>query len=1177
MRKYIYISIALFWVICICSQFVQSGDNLQNEIGKTAAQLASITDGVTDADANYMEAFVTLRIKRLVSRFNEFRFSSDYADIFAAIDSGNVIFINPGDTLNLTQDSLHLTSNFAILGAGPTSIIKMTKSSDATVYGIINLAGVENILIADVKIVGDTTAGMMSEHDHGIRMAEETLGDRSSAECHNIIISDVIFDEIAGDAINIRGHSSKILINNCIMESDSVAPARNRCGIAIIDGQDIAISNCYILSGDVASIDLEPNAGDTIRNVIISNCILQNDNDGIGISINAPNAGTFIDNVFIDNCYIKNTQVEAIAVRGVDGGRTQNVHISNTIIEDCNETGALHGAFTIHGYVNNVFCNNLKVLNSPKLGCLILSNQNSVYRPHDISFVNCSFEDNAWGGMFVSVSNYSTTDTVFVKQLIIANSMFRNNGDGVNTPGTDWYGIKLQGIRHSSISNNIIVDTNNKQNKGMLLAYCDSSAVIGNVVFGNDSGAVSWLSCSHLDMAHNVLNTGTYFVGNYHSDVRVINEFGIGANDGGEDRFFNIQGGGTHDSTGLKSVNSFNEDCFYVDGLGRGFLRKYRSAGRPTGSVVSSPIAEGNFYVSNNGDTLNWYLNSNWQTIWKPGGYLLSADFGDSLVNYDGDGLIITDNDAIDVNVDNATIEIDTDALRIKANGINDTHIDWGAGANQVDSDDVPEGSSNLYQLTEEEVEDYIGAGMSGNTETRIAVTYQDADGTFDFVVDDMNDDIPEAGDFGNAADLDANGEVADNSHNHNFLNASDNNPDSVIYVDASGNVGIGTTSPFTPIELKSTDLRFRFNVDGGVADKKTYEIRAIGAAGYEGLQFRSVNDANSVYATQLFLQYGGNVGIGTTSPDYKLDIKATSSIGSITFTGTGLDDMTNGGTFIGASALNYRIEIDGLNPPFDPDEFKWSDDGGSTWDATGVTITGSAQTLNNGVTITFGSTSGHTVGDRWDFSTTVTNPLGIQNAAGTRSLIVDNDNDIRVPYGIIVGTDQDANRIDDGTHGAASTTLYIGNETIDTSAPSGSKVIRGDNTAGCVLRRIRLNIENGTNANTIKCSVTDMWNGDAIALTDNIVKNGTTGNFTLSVNGNILTIEASGLSGNVLMALGTLSYNASSVSILVQCQQSANDIYTSWRYSTSATTVDLTSLVDYGNIRVDILYMTDG
>lgn len=86
--------------------------------------------------------------------------------------------------------------------------------------------------------------------------------------------------------------------------------------------------------------------------------------------------------------------------------------------------------------------------------------------------------------------------------------------------------------------------------------------------------------------------------------------------------------------------------------------------------------------------------------------------------------------------------------------------------------------------LTEEEVEDFIGAGMSGNTETRITVTYQDADGTFDFVVDDMNDDVPESGDFGAADDLEASGElsadvvdqskIADNAVQEEHLKAVD-------------------------------------------------------------------------------------------------------------------------------------------------------------------------------------------------------------------------------------------------------------------------------------------------------------------------------------------------------------------------------------------------------------------
>lgn len=71
--------------------------------------------------------------------------------------------------------------------------------------------------------------------------------------------------------------------------------------------------------------------------------------------------------------------------------------------------------------------------------------------------------------------------------------------------------------------------------------------------------------------------------------------------------------------------------------------------------------------------------------------------------------------------------------------------------------------TDNNTQLSEEQVEDYAGTMVDGGTETRIAVTYTDGGagaGLFNFVVDDMNDDVPESGDFGGAADLDADGGI---------------------------------------------------------------------------------------------------------------------------------------------------------------------------------------------------------------------------------------------------------------------------------------------------------------------------------------------------------------------------------------------------------------------------------
>jgi len=96
-----------------------------------------------------------------------------------------------------------------------------------------------------------------------------------------------------------------------------------------------------------------------------------------------------------------------------------------------------------------------------------------------------------------------------------------------------------------------------------------------------------------------------------------------------------------------------------------------------------------------------------------------------------------------------------------------------------------------------------------------------------------------------------------------------------------------------------------------------------------------------------------------------------TTPVGTVTFTGSGLDDATSGGMFKGGSGKEYQVAIDGTGSP---DTFKWSDDGGTTFNATTVNITGSAQQLNDGVTITFTATTGHTSTDKWDFTTTATN-----------------------------------------------------------------------------------------------------------------------------------------------------------------------------------------------------------
>ena len=136
------------------------------------------------------------------------------------------------------------------------------------------------------------------------------------------------------------------------------------------------------------------------------------------------------------------------------------------------------------------------------------------------------------------------------------------------------------------------------------------------------------------------------------------------------------------------------------------------------------------------------------------------------------------------------------------------------------------------------------------------------------------------------------------------------------------------------------------------------------------------------------------NIHIGTSSADYRIDAQAGGDIGSDTFTGTGLNDLTAAGTFNGTVAddVDYKVEIDANGTP---DTFKWSDDGGSTWDVEDVNLTGSAQTLNNGITVTFDANDGHTTGDYWTWTVTIYNPMWLQDAAGDGVLEVRNDGQV--------------------------------------------------------------------------------------------------------------------------------------------------------------------------------------
>lgn len=137
---------------------------------------------------------------------------------------------------------------------------------------------------------------------------------------------------------------------------------------------------------------------------------------------------------------------------------------------------------------------------------------------------------------------------------------------------------------------------------------------------------------------------------------------------------------------------------------------------------------------------------------------------------------------------------------------------------------------------------------------------------------------------------------------------------------------------------------------------------------------------------------------------------------------------------------------------------------------------------------------------------------------------------------------------------------------------------IAGDGTAGRVLRLSKLTIEDGTAANSLKCTLASLWNGDAIGATDSITKGATVGNFSLNAGGTILTVEAAGLSGNVVMATGMKVYNGGAPPLEVEVSFTGNDITVTMLNPTTATAQDMTAHVDTSAgamTKATILYLT--
>ena len=193
------------------------------------------------------------------------------------------------------------------------------------------------------------------------------------------------------------------------------------------------------------------------------------------------------------------------------------------------------------------------------------------------------------------------------------------------------------------------------------------------------------------------------------------------------------------------------------------------------------------------------------------------------------------------------------------------------------------DGSANID--LSEVIQDTVGAMVSSNTETNITVTYQDADGTIDFVVDAAQPNVTSLGTLtalqvdninlnGNTLTTTSSDFIVDASHdiildaNGGELRFKDNGTE--IFVIANKNAG-GTVTLTSTVQDK--DIQFVGNDNGSNVTALSLDMSASGAAVFND---QITLGGNLVHAGNFTIDVGGDLTLDAAGNDIILKDNGT-------------------------------------------------------------------------------------------------------------------------------------------------------------------------------------------------------------------------------------------------------------------------------------------------------------